>query len=84
MLASPVKHATGAFRCASCTPIAAGSPKPMVPRPPELIQRRGLLNSQNCAAHTDWGLMILLLRSYFRQSFRRHCSICFHHVLNTP
>ena len=29
---------------ASCTPIAAGRPKPMVPRPPELIQRRGWSN----------------------------------------
>ena len=29
---------------AICTPIAAGRPKPIVPRPPELIQRRGLSN----------------------------------------
>ena len=26
------------------TPMAEGRPKPMVPRPPELIQRRGLSN----------------------------------------
>ena len=28
----------------SRTPIAAGRPKPIVPRPPELIHRRGLSN----------------------------------------
>src|SRR3569623_2029617 len=42
MLPSPVTQATVASGCASCTPIAAGRPKPMVPRPPELIQRRGV------------------------------------------
>ena len=41
MLASPVMHATVASGCAICTPIAAGRPKPMVPSPPELIQRSG-------------------------------------------
>ena len=29
----------------ACAPIAAGRPKPMVPSPPELIQRRGSLKS---------------------------------------
>ncbi len=29
---------------ASFTPIAAGKPNPIVPRPPEFIQRRGLSN----------------------------------------
>jgi hypothetical protein len=44
MLASPEMQATWASGKASCTPMAAGRPKPMVPRPPELIQRRGLSN----------------------------------------
>src|SRR5207302_10055929 len=48
---SPVTQATVDPGFASCTPIAAGRPKPMVPRPPELIQRRGLSNLYNCAAH---------------------------------
>ena len=51
MLASPVTQHTSASGCASCTPIAAGSPKPMVPRPPELIQRRGRSNLYSCATH---------------------------------
>ena len=41
MLASPETQATVASGNASWTPMAAGRPKPMVPRPPELIQRRG-------------------------------------------
>ena len=41
---SPVTQATVAPGFAICTPIAAGRPKPMVPRPPELIQRRGWSN----------------------------------------
>src|SRR4026209_765426 len=49
--ASPVTQATVAPGLASCTPIAAGRPNPMVPRPPEVIQRRGWLNLENCAAH---------------------------------
>jgi hypothetical protein len=36
---SPVTQATVAPGFAICAPIAAGRPKPMVPRPPELIQR---------------------------------------------
>jgi hypothetical protein len=40
-LPSPVTQATTASGWANCTPMAAGSPNPMVPRPPELIQRRG-------------------------------------------
>ena len=32
-------------------PIAAGIEKPMVPRPPELIQVRGCSYRMNCAAH---------------------------------
>ena len=41
---SPVMQATCASGCASCTPMAYGKPTPMVPKPPELIQRRGLSN----------------------------------------
>ena len=36
---------------ANCAPMAAGKPKPMEPRPPELIHRRGSLKRINCAAH---------------------------------
>ena len=43
-LPSPVMHTTVARGWANCTPIAAGSPKPIVPSPPELIQRRGASN----------------------------------------
>ena len=32
-------------------PIAAGTAKPMVPRPPELIHVRGFSYLMNCAAH---------------------------------
>jgi len=42
--ASPVTQATFDPGWASWTPIAEGRPKPMVPRPPELTQRRGLSN----------------------------------------
>src|ERR1700748_398227 len=38
---SPVMQTTSSSGCAIFTPIAAGRPKPMVPRPPALIQRRG-------------------------------------------
>src|SRR2546425_9269293 len=99
---SPVTQDTVAPGLAGCTPIAAGRPKPIVPRPPELIQRRGSSNLKNCAPHiwcwptsevtkasplvtsynfssTNCGLMIVELRSYLRQSFARHSSICFHH-----
>src|SRR4029077_12357829 len=48
---SPVTHATVAPGLAICAPIAAGSPKPMVPRTPEVIQRRGSANMFNGAAH---------------------------------
>ena len=39
-----VTQATVAPGLAICTPIAYGRPTPSVPRPPELIQRRGLSN----------------------------------------
>jgi len=40
-------------RCGSATlaPMAAGTAKPMVPRPPELIHEFGREYCTNCAAH---------------------------------
>src|SRR6187399_66950 len=35
----------------TCAPIAAGTEKPMVPRPPELIHVLGWVYLMNCAAH---------------------------------
>ena len=37
--------------CPAAAPIAAGTAKPIVPRPPELIQCRGCSNCQNCDAY---------------------------------
>ena len=48
---SPVIRHVGTSGCATAAPIAAGRPKPIVPRPPELIQRRGLSNGKYCALH---------------------------------
>ena len=39
---SPVMQTTVSSGQPTLAPIAAGRPKPIVPRPPELIQRRGL------------------------------------------
>ncbi|MNG38514.1 hypothetical protein D3C84_1262540 [compost metagenome] len=39
---SPVTQHTTASGLANWAPMAAGMPKPMVPRPPELIHWRGL------------------------------------------
>ena len=36
---------------ATAAPIAAGRPKPIVPRPPELIQVRGSVKWKYCADH---------------------------------
>ena len=47
---SPVIRQVGTSGIATAAPIAAGRPKPIVPRPPELIQRRGLAKSKYCAA----------------------------------
>ena len=38
-------------RAAEAAPMAAGKPKPMVPRPPEEMNVRGISRSMNCAAH---------------------------------
>ncbi len=39
---SPARQTTVSSGQATLAPIAAGRPKPIVPRPPELIHRRGL------------------------------------------
>ena len=39
---SPARQTTWSSGIATFAPIALGRPKPIVPRPPELIQRRGL------------------------------------------
>ncbi|MBA7714738.1 hypothetical protein ES703_123770 [subsurface metagenome] len=44
MLPSPAISITVASGCAICAPIAAGRPYPMVPRPPDVINCRGLVN----------------------------------------
>ena len=44
ILASPVTQITCSFGNANCAPIAAGSPNPIVPNPPELIHLFGLSN----------------------------------------
>src|SRR4029079_10069816 len=48
---SPVTQATSASGKASFTPMAYGRATPIVTRAPDLIQRRGLSNLENCAAH---------------------------------
>ena len=42
---------TGLFGKAAWAPIAAGRPKPIEPRPPLVIQCRGVLKWKYCAAH---------------------------------
>ena len=48
---SPVTHTTVASGRATWAPIAAGRPKPIVPSPPEVIQRRGRSKRRRLAAH---------------------------------
>ena len=48
---SPTSANTSLSGRANCAPMAAGRPKPMEPRPPELIHSRGSLKRINCAAH---------------------------------
>ena len=48
---SPAMHTTVSSGQPTLAPIAAGSPKPIVPSPPELIQRRGLEKWKYCAVH---------------------------------
>ena len=53
MLPSPAMQSTSLSRNAACAPIAAGSPKPIVPSPPEVSHLRGLL-SRKCWAANIW------------------------------
>ena len=48
---SPATQTTVSSGQPTFAPIAAGSPKPIVPRPPELIHRRGLGKWKYCAVH---------------------------------
>ncbi len=48
---SPSMHHTSSSGMATLAPIAAGTPKPMAPEPPELIQVRGRLKGMNCDPH---------------------------------
>ena len=48
---SPSMHQTVRSGRPTLAPMAAGTPKPMVPAPPELIQVPGSSKCQNCAAH---------------------------------
>ena len=47
----PDEHVSRITVVTSGTPMAAGRPEPMVPRPPEVIQRLGASNLRNWAAH---------------------------------
>src|SRR3989304_6355084 len=51
MLPSPAMQITVLSGLATCAPMAAGKPKPIVPRPPEVISVLGLLNGKNWAVH---------------------------------
>ena len=48
---SPLTHTTRSPGLPICAPMAAGSPKPMVPSPPEEIMLRGWLHRMYWAAH---------------------------------
>ena len=48
---SPVMTSDGTSGRATAAPIPAGRPKPIVPSPPELIQRRGLSKWKYWAVH---------------------------------
>ena len=50
-LPSPATHTTSSSGFATLAPIADGRPKPIVPRPPELIHLRGLSKWKCCAVH---------------------------------
>jgi hypothetical protein len=51
MLASPSMSMTSRPGLATCAPIAAGRPKPIVPMLPEVSHGRGSRKSNICAAH---------------------------------
>ena len=48
---SPARHTTVSSGQAALAPIDEGRPNPIVPRPPELIQRRGLEKWKYWAHH---------------------------------
>ena len=48
---SPSMHHTSSSGMATLAPIEAGTPKPIAPSPPELIQVRGRWKRMNCEAH---------------------------------
>jgi hypothetical protein len=48
---SPSIAITRRSGCPAAAPSAAGTAKPIVPSPPELIQVRGFSKDQNCEAH---------------------------------
>src|ERR1700691_2442596 len=48
---SPTIEKTNLSGRANCAPMADGRPKPIDPKPPELIHKRGELKRINCAAH---------------------------------
>ena len=50
-LPSPAMQSTSLSRKAACAPNAAGIPKPIVPSPPEVSHRCGLLRTKCWAAH---------------------------------
>ena len=50
-LPSPLKQTTVRWGQANAAPIAAGSPKPIVPRPPEVNSWRGRRNGYAWAVH---------------------------------
>ena len=48
---SPSMLTTTLSGYAICAPIAAGTPKPIVPRPPDVMKWRGSSICSHCAAH---------------------------------
>ena len=61
---SPTMAQTFLSGLANCAPMAAGTPKPMVPAPPEDIQCRFLVVRQNCAAHIwCWPTSVVMMQS---------------------
>ena len=48
---SPQIDHTVSLGAATCAPIAAGTSKPIVPRPPEVMKLFGLSYQKYCAAH---------------------------------
>ena len=63
-LPSPSMSTTRVSGQAAWAPIAAGRPKPIEPRPPEVIQVRGLVNLVHCAAHIwCWPTPVVMMNS---------------------